>query len=126
MLNSSSLIAFAATTQSGRARAFYEGVLGLKFLSEDEFAIVLEAHGTELRIQKVQSLTPQPHTLLGWSVSSISEVVRALRSRGVEFEKYAFLGQDTIGVWTAPSGAKVAWFKDPDGNLLSLTESPRD
>jgi catechol 2,3-dioxygenase-like lactoylglutathione lyase family enzyme len=105
---------------------FYERVLGLEFVSDDEFAIVLDAHGTELRIQEVRSLAPQPHTLLGWSVSSISEVVTALRSRGVEFEKYAFLEQDVIGVWTAPSGAKIAWFKDPDGNLLSLTESPRN
>jgi catechol 2,3-dioxygenase-like lactoylglutathione lyase family enzyme len=125
MLSSSSLIAFAATTDGGRARTFYEDVLGLKFVCEDEFAIVLDAQGTELRIQKVRSMVPQPYTLIGWSVSSIGEVVAALRSRGVQFERYPFLGQDAIGVWTAPSGAKVAWFKDPDGNLLSLTEPPR-
>jgi catechol 2,3-dioxygenase-like lactoylglutathione lyase family enzyme len=125
MLRSSSVIAFAATTDSGRARTFYERALGLEFVSEDEFAIVLDAHGTELRIQKVRSLAPQPHTLLGWSVSSISEVVTALRRRGVDFQRYAFLEHDAIGVWTAPSGAKIAWFKDPDGNLLSLIEAPR-
>jgi len=125
MLNTSSLIAFAATTDGQRARTFYEDVLGLKFVLEDEFAVVLEAHGTELRIQKVRSMAPQPYTLIGWSVSSVGEVVAALRSRGVKFERYPFLEQDAIGVWTAPSGAKVAWFKDPDGNLLSLTEPPR-
>jgi catechol 2,3-dioxygenase-like lactoylglutathione lyase family enzyme len=124
MLKSSNLIAFAATTDSKRARTFYERLIGLEFVSEDEFAVVFEANGTELRIQKVRSLEPQPHTLLGWSVTSISEVVMALRSRGVNFERYVFLEQDQMGVWAAPSGAKIAWFKDPDGNLLSLTERP--
>jgi catechol 2,3-dioxygenase-like lactoylglutathione lyase family enzyme len=125
MLNASDIIAFAATVDSVRARAFYEGVLGVEFVFEDEFAVVFDAHGTELRIQKVRSLTPQPYTLLGWSVASITEVATILRSRGVEFEKYAFLSQDQLGVWTAPSGARIAWFKDADGNLLSLTEPPR-
>jgi hypothetical protein len=89
---------------------------------EDEFAIVLAANGVELRIQKVQTLTPQPHTQLGWSVNSLEEVLRALRAKGVVFESYPIIQQDALGIWTAPSGAKVAWFKDPDGNLLSLTQ----
>jgi len=89
---------------------------------EDEFAIVLDANGVELRIQKVQTLTPQPHTQLGWSVNSLEEVLRALRAKGVVFESYPFMQQDALGIWTAPSGAKVAWLKDPDGNLLSLTQ----
>ena len=112
-----------ATTDSAKARVFYEGVLGLPFAYEDEFAIVLDANGVELRIQKVRTLTPQPHTLIGWSVPSIEQAVRALIANGVVFERYPSLQHDAYGVWTAPSGAKVAWLKDPDGNLLSLTQS---
>src|SRR5215471_11803262 len=108
MLNDAKIIAFIATTDAAKSRAFYEGVLGLAPTLEDELTLVLDANGVEIRIQKVQTLTPQPHTQLGWSVISLEEVVRALRAKGV-------------GIWIAPSGAKVAWFKDPDGNLLSLT-----
>ena len=122
MLRMCKIVAFAATVDAARARAFYEGVLGLNFISDDEFALVFDAHGVELRIQKVTSLTPQPHTQLGWSVSSIDKIVRELCAKGVTFEKYPFLHQDESGIWAAASGAKVAWFKDPDGNLLSLTE----
>jgi catechol 2,3-dioxygenase-like lactoylglutathione lyase family enzyme len=121
----SRIMAFAATTDSAKARAFYEGVLGLRFVSEDAFAVVYDVGGVELRIQKVQALTPQPHTQLGWSVSSIDKVVEELGGRGAVFEKYSYLKQDPQGIWTAPSGAKVAWLKDPDGNLLSLTELSR-
>jgi catechol 2,3-dioxygenase-like lactoylglutathione lyase family enzyme len=125
VLGNSKIIAFAATADSARARAFYEGVLGLQFVSEDAFAIVYDADGVQLRIQKVQALTPQPYTQLGWSVPSIAETVKALASRGAVFERYANLGQDALGIWTAPSGAKIAWLRDPDGNLLSLTEGLR-
>ena len=122
MLNDAKIIAFVATTDPAKSRAFYEGVLGLAPMLEDEFAIVLDANDVELRIQKVQTLTPQPHTQLGWSVISLEEVVRALHAKGVVFESYPFMQQNALGIWTAPSGAKVAWFKDPDGNLLSLTQ----
>src|SRR5258708_36330595 len=113
----SKIMAFAATTDSARARAFYEGVLGLSRVSDDAFAVVYDVAGVELRIQKVQALTPQPHTQLGWSVSSIDQVVEELGGRGAVFERYAYLKQDSKGIWTAPSGAKDAWLKDPDGNL---------
>jgi len=122
MLTGSNIVAFVATTNGVKARFFYQQVLGLDFISDDEFAIVLSANGVELRIQKVQSLTPHQHTQLGWSVTSIADVLRALRAKGVEFESYPFLQQDELGIWMSPSGAKVAWFRDPDGNLLSLTE----
>lgn len=125
MLGGSKLVAFAATVDSAKSRAFYEGVLGLTIVHEDEYASVYDAHGVELRIQKVRTLTPQPHTQLGWSVSSIDQVLQALRDRGVIFEKYPFLEQDPNGVWTSPSGGKIAWFKDPDGNLLSVTQAAR-
>jgi catechol 2,3-dioxygenase-like lactoylglutathione lyase family enzyme len=121
MLTGSNIVAFVATTNGGKARLFYQEVLGLDFISDDEFATVLSANGVELRIQKVQSLTPHQHTQLG---TSIDRVVRALRAKGMEFESYPFLQQDELGIWTTASGAKVAWFRDPDGNLLSLTEPP--
>ncbi len=117
-----SLIAFLATTDSARARAFYEGVLGLRFVSEDGFAVVYDVLGIELRIQKVERFKPHPHTTLGWQVVSINDAVREIAARGGVFERYSFLTQDESGIWKAPSGAQVAWLKDPDGNLLSLTE----
>jgi predicted enzyme related to lactoylglutathione lyase len=126
MLTAAKIVAFVATVDSTKARAFYEGVLGLNFLSEDEFAIVFNAHGIVLRVQKVPTLIAQPHTQLGWSVSSIDQVVRALRERGAVFENYPFLKHDSLGIWTAPSGAKIAWLKDPGGNLLSVTEPRLD
>ena len=122
MLDGCSLMAFVATTQSAQARAFYEGVLGLHFVSEDDFAVVYDVQGIELRIQKVAALQPQPHTTLGWSVQSLDQLVRAIAARGGQFERYEFLSQDDLGIWKSPSGARVAWLKDPDGNLLSLTE----
>src|SRR5262245_4480043 len=122
MLGTARIVAFGATVDSAKSRAFYEGVLGLRFIQEDAFACVFDAGGVELRIQKLQSLTPQPHTMLGWSVSSIKDVVTHLAKKGVVMERYGFLEQDERGVWTSPSGAKIAWFKDPDGNLISVTE----
>ena len=122
MLGTSKIVAFAATVDAARARAFYQGVLGLEFVSEDEFTLVFDARGVGLRIQKVTSFTPQPHTQLGWSVSSIDQAVRALGIKGVVFERYPYLQQDESCIWTAPSGARIAWLKDPDGNLISLTE----
>ena len=122
MLTSSDVIAFLATTNAERARAFYEGNLGLRLLDDNPFALVFDAHGVMLRIQKVQSLNPPAHTSLGWSVSDIRGTIAALVQSGVEFERYAGLSQDPAGIWSSPSGAQVAWFLDPDGNVLSLTQ----
>jgi catechol 2,3-dioxygenase-like lactoylglutathione lyase family enzyme len=122
MLATARIVAFGATVDSAKSRAFYEGMLGLRFVQEDAFACVFDAGGVQLRIQKVQSLTPQPHTMLGWSVSSITDVVTHLAKKGIAMERYGFLKQDERGVWTSPSGAKIAWLKDPDGNLISVTE----
>ena len=124
MLGAARIVAFAATADAVKSRAFYEGVLGLKFVHEDEFAIVYDAQ-VELRLQKVPAFQAHRHTQLGWSVSAIDTLVKVLREKGVVFEIYAFLNQDQNCIWTAPSGARIAWFKDPDGNLLSLTESPK-
>ena len=123
MLRNAKLTAFAATAHPRRARAFYQGTLGLRLLTDDRFALAFDSNGVQLRIQKVEKVTPPPFTVLGWEVSSIRRAMTALAKAGVTFERYSFLEQDAAGVWTAPSGTKVAWFKDPDGNLLSLAES---
>jgi catechol 2,3-dioxygenase-like lactoylglutathione lyase family enzyme len=125
MLGDFKLVAFLATTDAARARAFYEGVLGLRFVSEDDFAVVYDAQGIELRLQKVRELTPHPHTALGWSVTGIDRVVREIVARGGQFERFSPLVQDAVGIWKSPSGARIAWLRDSDGNLLSLTERPR-
>jgi catechol 2,3-dioxygenase-like lactoylglutathione lyase family enzyme len=116
-------MAFAPTRDAGKARQFYEGVLGLRVLSQDGFALALDANGIMLRVTNVPAdFKPQQFTVLGWEVSDIAEAVSALREKGVRFEHYGMPGQDADGVWTAPGGAKIAWFKDPDGNILSLTQ----
>src|ERR1700746_3907234 len=116
------LIAFVPATDLDRARTFYEGTLGLPFESANPFACVFRAGGTMLRVTKVDALTPQPFTVLGWSVADLETDVRDLTAAGVRFERFDGMGQDDLGVWTTPDGSKVAWFKDPDGNTLSLTE----
>ena len=122
MLANARLVAFGATTDAERARAFYEGVLGLQLVSEDDFAIVYDVNGVPLRLQKVTHIDPQPFTVLGWSVASIDMAAHELAAKGVVLERYVSLQQDPRGIWRSPSGAKVAWLRDPDGNIISLTE----
>lgn len=124
MLTDAKLVAFAATTHGSRAADFYTSVLGLTVRYEDDFALSLESGGVELRLQKVERFTPQPFTTLGWQVANVRDVVRRLQRHGVNPERYSWLTQDAAGVWQAPSGALVAWFKDPDGNLLSVAQYP--
>jgi len=124
MLDAQKVVAFLATTDGARATRFYGGTLGLHLRYDDDFAVVFEAGNVELRIQKVERFTPQPFTVLGWQVSDVVAVVTALASSAVEVERYPWLAQDERGVWPAPSGARVAWFKDPDGNLLSVAQYP--
>ena len=122
MLGSVTFTAFVATANPARSKTFYRDTLGLRFVNEDQFAIVFDCNGIELRIQKVDELQPQSFTALGWHVPGIRHAVVGLAKRRVAFERYSFLEQDELGIWQAPSTAQVAWFKDPDGNLLSLTE----
>lgn len=124
MLGAAEIVAFLATGDAARARDFYEKRLGLKLVSDDDFALVFDAGGVELRVQKVAGFKPQPHTALGFSVAAIDDAVAWLAAKGVTLQCFDFIKADGRGVWTSPSGAKVAWFKDPDGNLLSLTEPP--
>lgn len=123
MLGSARLTAFVATANAGRSQAFYERTRGLRLLEDDRFALLFDSNGTPLRIQKVEKVEPPPFTVLGWQVPNIHQVVAGLSKRGVAFERFSFLQQDDVGVWVAPSGTRVAWFKDPDGNLLSLAET---
>jgi catechol 2,3-dioxygenase-like lactoylglutathione lyase family enzyme len=122
MLGSIDIVAFVPTKDTEKARAFYEGVLGLRFLKDDGFALVLDANGIMVRVAKAPQFMPAPFTILGWQVTDIEKIVAALQAKGVQFERFGFFEQDALGIWTAPTGDKVAWFKDPDGNILSVSQ----
>jgi catechol 2,3-dioxygenase-like lactoylglutathione lyase family enzyme len=118
-------ILFAATTKPERSRKYYEETLGLEFVADDPFAIVFRIGELQLRIQKVENKPLINYTVLGWAVMDIKKTVQHLSKVGVEFMRFDGLGQDADGIWLAPSGARVAWFRDPDENTLSLTEYSR-
>jgi catechol 2,3-dioxygenase-like lactoylglutathione lyase family enzyme len=123
MLAQSKLVAFVGSSDLGRSQTFYEGTLGLSIVDVSPFAVVADAHGTELRITQVPAIAPASYTVLGWTVSDIAAEVDALvDGGGVSFTRFAGMDQDDRGVWRAPGGAQVAWFTDPDGNVLSLTQ----
>jgi predicted enzyme related to lactoylglutathione lyase len=125
MLDSEAIIAFVPTTKPDQARLFYESTLGLEFVEEDAYALTFNANGVTVRVVNVSSeknFTPAEFTILGWSVNTIDDTVRDLTDRGVVFERYRAFEQDPLGIWESPSGARVAWFKDPEGNILSVTE----
>jgi catechol 2,3-dioxygenase-like lactoylglutathione lyase family enzyme len=120
MLGDAAPVAFVSTTDFVRARDFYRDVLGLALVAEERFALVFDLAGTMLRVTRVDRLVPQPFTVLGWRVDDVESAVRALAERGVVFGRHAGMDQDALGIWTSPSGARIAWFEDPDGNLLSV------
>jgi catechol 2,3-dioxygenase-like lactoylglutathione lyase family enzyme len=122
MLASGKLVGFVLTTDYDKARAFYEGKLGLAFVSLDQYALVMSVGGHQIRIAKMPTVTPVQATVLGWEVDDIVPVVTWLRDRGVVLEKYPFAQDKEFGVWTTPGGDRVAWFKDPDGNILSVSQ----
>lgn len=124
-LSQTPIVAFVTIRDADRARAFYRDALGLRLLGEEQpYAIVFDANGTMLRLAIDPKSTPTRGTVLGWRVENIEDSVKMLASRGVVFECYEFLAQDDLGIWSTPTGAKVAWFKDPDGNLLSISQHP--
>ncbi len=125
MLSAGKMIGFVPTSDSMRARDFYEHKLGFHFVSDDQFALVMRAGDNMVRIAKAEKFTPAQYTVLGWEVTNIEAEVRALAARDVVFEKYPFVQDQDTGIWTTPNGDKVAWFKDPDGNVLSLSEHVR-
>jgi predicted enzyme related to lactoylglutathione lyase len=122
MLGRADLVAFIPVTDLGRARAFYEEVLGLSVQSGDDYGCVLRANGTLLRLAQVGEYERPAHTVLGWEVPDVRETVTGLTDRGVAVHRYDGMGQDDLGVWAAPSGDLVAWFPDSEGNTLSLTQ----
>jgi catechol 2,3-dioxygenase-like lactoylglutathione lyase family enzyme len=116
-------VGFIPVQDTSEARRFYEATLGLPVVEDAPFALVVDANGTRLRLTPVPELTVQPFTVAGWSVPDITATVRDLVARGVRCTRYDGLEQDELGIWTAPGGDRVAWFKDPDGNTLSLSSS---
>jgi catechol 2,3-dioxygenase-like lactoylglutathione lyase family enzyme len=123
ILGSSKIVAFAGVRDADRARKFYRDTLGLPLVSEDGFALVFDAQGTMLRVTLVREVVAAPYTSLGWEVDDIVAKAKALVKAGVKLERYgSFLKQDELGIWTAPGGTRVAWFKDPDENLLSISQ----
>lgn len=122
MLATCSIIAFIPTRDIARARRFYENLLGLRFIGEDGFAAIMNANGTMVRIACVEEFAPATYTIFGWTVADIRSEIAELSNQGVKFVRYPEMQQSNDGIWTAPGGAQVAWFRDPDGNVLSLTQ----
>ena len=122
ILASSKLIGFAITTNPKRTIAFYEDQLGLTFVSQDNFAVVFDCNGNMLRLAIMKDFAPPKYTVVGWEVQQIETVVAGLVKAGVKMNIYGMPGQDASGIWTAPNGNKVAWFEDPDGNVLSVSQ----
>ena len=122
ILRSQELVAFVATRDPSRAKKFYGDTLGLPLVSEDEFALVFDIAGTMLRVTRVQEVAAAKYTVLGWRVRDIVQTAKDLRKVHVTLERYTGMQQDELGIWNSPSGARVAWFKDPDGNTLSITQ----
>jgi catechol 2,3-dioxygenase-like lactoylglutathione lyase family enzyme len=125
VLGACALVAMVPATDLRRARTFYGGVLGLSHIDGNDFGEVFNAGGTALRVVLVAELVPAAFTVAGWLVPKIQEAIDLLSRRGVAFERFPGLQQDELGVWTAPGGDLIAWFRDPDGNVLSLTQPAR-
>jgi len=115
-------ISFLATANAGESRKFFEKLVGLEFVEETDFALVFSVGKSQLRIQKISKISPASYTSMGWQVDDIEKVVAELLDGGIVFERYDGMAQDARGMWTSPTGAKIVWFKDPDGNILSLTQ----
>jgi len=122
-LSQQQLVAFVPTRDPARAKSFYRDVLGLPLLADElPFALVFDAHGVSLRVTVVPDYPAVEHTILGWRVKDIVLAAKALENAGVKFSRYPGMRQDELGIWTSPGGARVAWFKDADGNTLSITQ----
>ena len=122
MLSKAKIVAFIPATDFEQARQFYVGKLGLEFVSLDQFALVLKTDEHHVRITKMPDFKPLPGTIFGWEVRGIEAVVRWLAQQGIAVEKYPFAQDQELGIWTTPNGDKVAWFEDPSGNVISVSE----
>ena len=124
-LGKHNIVAFVSIVDVPRAKNFYRDTLGLRLIMEEPpFALVFDANGIMIRLGMVKELPPSYGTVLGWQVPEITETVKNLGKAGVCFERFEGMNQDGLGIWSSPTGAKVAWFKDPDGNILSVSEHP--
>jgi catechol 2,3-dioxygenase-like lactoylglutathione lyase family enzyme len=123
MLSGADLVAFVSTTDAERAKSFYGGTLELPLLEQTPFACVFQAPNAVLRVTLAERVTPAPYTVLGWLVPDVRAAITELRARGVPTVRYDGMEQDELGVWRSPTGARIAWFRDPDGNVLSLTQA---
>ncbi len=124
MLASAHLVGFIVTLDYDKARAFYVDQLGAQFISEDKYALAVRVGKNQIRIVKIPGFTPARNTVLGWEVQDIEAAVKWLRERGVALEDYPFIQDREQLIWSTPDGSKVAWFKDPDGNVLSVSQHP--
>jgi len=124
VLGDADLVAFTASRNLEVSGRFYGDVLGFRLLEASEFANAYDANGTQLRVTLVDRVSEAPYTVLGWRVLDIVATIRALRQAGVVFQRYEGMTQDEFDVWIAPGGSRVAWFADPDGNVLSLQQPP--
>ena len=122
MLASGKMVGFLFTKDYDMARAFYEGKLGFEFVTLDGHAMVMKIGGHKVRISKAPNFTPLQGTVLGWEVADVVATAKWLKERGIALEKYPFVQDRELGIWTTPNGDKVAWFKDPDGNVLSISQ----
>ena len=122
MLANAAVIAFVTVSSPAHALDFYRDTLALKLIEETPYAIVFDCKGVMLRVAISQQVEPAPYTVLGWHVDNIEATVAEMQKKKIKFQQYGFLEQDDLGIWTTPDGAKVAWFADPDGNILSLTQ----
>ena len=123
LLEGAAPVAFILTADRIRAKPFYAGVLGLRMVAEDDFAVTFDlGNGAVIRLTDLPGHVAREHTVLGWNVPDIRDSVARLTASGITFRLFDGSGQDEDGIWTAPGGAKVAWFTDPDGNVLSLTQ----
>ena len=123
MLAAAELVGFLATRDPDRSRSFFVDTLGLELVADDPFALVFDSNGTQVRVVKVAEFTPLPFTVMGWETGEFDETVSGLAARGVAFERFPQLEQESMGVWNTPGGTRIAGFKDPDGNLLSIVRA---
>ncbi len=122
MTDLGNMVGFVITTDYEKARVFYVDKLGFKFVSQDPYALVVTTGKNMIRISKTNEFTPARHTVLGWGVSDIDAVVASMKKNGIEFEDYPFIDDHNTRIWNAPGGGRVAWFKDSDGNVLSVSQ----
>ncbi len=122
MLGSAKVSVLIGATRPDAAKAFYQDTLGLTFVTDDTFALVFDANGTPVRVSRVPAVIPSTYAVLGFQVKDIAATIDGLAAKGVKFERFGFFQQDERGVWNAPDGTKVAWFRDPDMNMLSVVQ----